>query len=365
MFFQENIRPLILSVILSYDKSRRCKAVFHRILPLQSRLGGQQSHLRPNLIIHSTTALQQFRGNDGHGSFLGADVSGDLDGVSVGLRDGDAVQVCADEGSGEGVPGSDGADYFDLRGALEAVAAFPEDDAAVDPFGENDHLQAVGAHQAAAEDFLPGHLESEESGNDVQFILVELQDIGPAEAFADGGLGVVTLSEVDIADSEAIGRTVIQEEAYTCAGVAAPLRQGAEADGLGVGGDGTEFIGKWDVAPGYLGVDGVDWGVGVAQIYIDGTGGVRDAVQMIREGVFVQLGDDGAAQLVQADGAHHQALVAQLRRVIGKVGRGSAQALPFRELIPQDFSKSDDKACIHIVNALMHKFTFFLRNFAV
>ena len=40
----------------------------------------------------------------------------------------------------------------------------------------------------------------------IQLVLVELQDIGPAEAFTDGGLGVILLAEVDIADFEAIGR---------------------------------------------------------------------------------------------------------------------------------------------------------------
>ena len=68
--------------------------------------------------------MNQIFRNEGHDAFLGADVGGDLHSEGVGLRDGGAVQVCADEGSGEGVPCSDGADDPDLRGPLEAMAAF-------------------------------------------------------------------------------------------------------------------------------------------------------------------------------------------------------------------------------------------------
>lgn len=60
-------------------------------------------------------------------------------------------------------------------------------------------------------------------------------------------------------------------------------------------GDGAEFIGERYMAPGHSGVDGVHRSIGVAQVHIHRSGGIRNAVQVVWKGVLIQLGDNGAS----------------------------------------------------------------------
>lgn len=49
---------------------------------------------------------------------------------------------------------------------------------------------------------------------------------------------------------------------------------------------------------------------------------------------------DGGAILIVADGTNHQALVAELSRVISEIGGCTTQALPCGEFISKDFTNT-------------------------
>ena len=99
--------------IFAENASRAGAVIACRAVEWQRRRSDRQAG---NLV--GAGLVEQIGRDGGHGAFLGADVGGDLDGEGVGLRDGSAAEVCADEGAGEGVPSSDGAHDLDLRGAL-------------------------------------------------------------------------------------------------------------------------------------------------------------------------------------------------------------------------------------------------------
>lgn len=56
----------------------------------------------------------------------------------------------------------------------------------MDTLGQDNHLQFMRAHQASAQDLLPCHLIAQELGDGREFFLVQLEDIGPFQALADG-----------------------------------------------------------------------------------------------------------------------------------------------------------------------------------
>ena len=260
-----------------------------------------------------------------HSPFLSAYIGGHLYGFPVGFLDAVPIEKASYEGPREGIPGSDGALDLYSRGPLEALSVFPEYPAAVDTLREDNHLEVIKTHQTAAEGLFSGHLVTKEPRYHTQLPLVELEDIRPVKAFLYCGLREEPLPEVDVADLQTVLGAVVQEDPDGVPGFPPPLGQGAEADGFRAGGDPADIIRHRDMVPGDIRPDGVHGGVRVGDIRINGPCGVGDPFQMAAEVVLGQFRHDIVPLSVVADGAHHQAVMAELGNVIGEVCRCAAE----------------------------------------
>ena len=261
-----------------------------------------------------------------------------------------ALQEGADEGSGEGIAGTDGIGHLHLRSHLVGHAACVEDIASVGAAGQDEHLQAVLVEdvpalflQAQARDII-------QAGNGHQFLIIDFQDVAALERCLQHLLRVETLTEVDVEYLQAVCGDGVQERADGTAGYFAPLCQGTEANRLAICGQGGQFIVIRDIVPCDIRLDLILGHTLRIQGNLDSSGGILHPGQVIRQLVFLESLDDFLAQRIVPDSAHGDAFQPELAGMIGEIGGRAAQFLSLGKHIPQRFTDTDN-VLSHIICA--------------
>ncbi len=202
-------------------------------------------------------------------------------------------------------------------------------------------------HQAAAQDLFACQLITEQLGDDLQFILVELKNIGSSKAFLDDGFVEESVAKIYIKNLQAVFGTAVKEHPDGPSGFPAPLRERSITDGLRMRGNHPEGFIVWNVAPGGLGVNRVNGVVGIANVGLYDTGMVRCARQMIHHIVGLKLRNDIFPILVHPDCTDDNPFMTKLGGMEDAVRWGAAKFAPVLhrtavliQCIPQDFSDS-------------------------
>ena len=174
----------------------------------------------------------EFLGEERHGAALGADVGRDSDGFLVRLSDGFAEEELGYESSSEAITGTDGVSHLHFVRSYITLLGSREDIRADGTAGEDNHIQLVTRNEFAADAAgLLGVLGDELTGNgrfaekhgshNIEFLVIDLEDIRPLKGFRDHFGGVPRLTEVDIKDLECILRHSVENRLD---GLAAGLR---------------------------------------------------------------------------------------------------------------------------------------------
>ena len=125
--------------------------------------------------------FQQFFWIGGHGSILGANVCGDLNGGAMGLGHGLTVEDAAHEGTSEGVACTYGVGHFHLRRFLEGNVTRGEDVAAIGAAGKHKHVEVVLAQDEPAFVLNIKARITKHATDEHQFLIVYFQDVATLE----------------------------------------------------------------------------------------------------------------------------------------------------------------------------------------
>ena len=216
--------------------------------------------------------------------------------------------------------------------------------------GQNDEPEPRGVQQ------LPAGVDGREAaaaehvGDYLDLVVVELEHVGLRQGLAYDLLGIVALPEVDVKDLQrALGHRA-QEGADAGARRRAPLRQRAEAHAGALRGDARECVVVFQVVPG----DSFDYVVlrhsGPVEADLHGAGGSVGQLQGIRKPLFIQRAHGLLPESVAAHRAERDAVQTESGHMKSKVGGRSAQFLPARQHVPQDFAETDDVMRFHIIH---------------
>ena len=155
----------------------------------------------------------EFRREERHGAALGADVGRDGYGFLMRLADGLAEEELGNESSSEAISGTDGVSHLHFGRSDIVLFGIREDIRADGTTGKDEHIQLVTRDEFAADTAgLLRVLGDEFAGNgrfakkhgsyNIEFLIVDLEDIRPLERFSDHFGGVPRLTEVDVKDLE-------------------------------------------------------------------------------------------------------------------------------------------------------------------
>ena len=147
--------------------------------------------------------LAEFLGEDGHSTVLRADEGADLDGALVSLTDAATLEDAGYEATGEGVAGADGVGNLNHGGGHEAYLAGSIDVGAVGAAGEDEHLEVPLGEEHPALVFAGDALQTVDLGDELEFLVVDLEDVALTEVLLDDLLAVEVLTDVDVEDLEA------------------------------------------------------------------------------------------------------------------------------------------------------------------
>ena len=282
----------------------------------------------------------EFRREDGHGAFLGADVSRGAHGQRMGLRNAFTLEYRRYEGGGERVAGSYGISYFDLWRGLERHIARGEYVAAIDAAGEDEHLKIIFSEKDPALVLKVDAGISEHAAYRYQLLVVDLQNVAALHRVAEYLLGIETLTEVNVKYYEAvvIVRHSVEEAVYGIARYHVALGKGAEAYGLCILGKSFEPDGIGYIVPGHILLYFILGNAGGVNLYLHGACGVGHLGQELVEALGCEILHYLPAERVVAYGAHHTRGEAELRHMICEVCGCAAYFLTFGKNVPQGFS---------------------------
>lgn len=278
----------------------------------------------------------------GHGAFAGADEGRGSDGEGVGFGDALALEKRGYEGGGEAVAGADGVGDFDFRGGLERDVAGGEDVAAVDSAGQNEHSEVVFAQQNPAFVLKVDAGIAEHATDGDKFFIVDFQDIAALHRVAEDFFGVESLTEVDVEDNEIVGglRHSVEKAVYRVARNNVALGERAEAYGAGLPGERFEARGVGNIVPGHVLLYIILRDAGWVYLDLDCACGVGNFLDQMIETFRGEILDNLSAEGIVADGTDHSARQPELRYMIGKVCRRTADFLSFGQNVPQGFAHS-------------------------
>ena len=247
----------------------------------------------------------------------------------------------------ERIPSADGIRNLDGKTGAGGLLLWRLQNGALWAAGQRDQLQRKTVQQLPQ---LHGGCSTkpEHPGEHRQFLRVEFQHVGPAQAALNPGTVVKRLPQIQVEDASAPGLGRGQKTADGSTGNRGTLGQRTKSDNVRGGGQFFQAWRKGNKVPRHVFMDAVSRYALTVQLNRDGARGMPrvHGDEFTIQGQGVKSAQYFPARLVVADGADHGGLSPQGVRMISEVRRGAAQLSSVGQQVPENFTEADDDGAV-------------------